>query len=100
MKFHLGEIAIIGMHSHQAVEKIVPARYGEIFGLEVEIIALPGDWNCRHCGVIKTLSRYSILMPDGVCVVVPEKVLRKRRPPIPEEVLRQFDVIPVEGEPA
>lgn len=86
MKFHVGEIAIIH------------APGNPHHGLECEILATPKgrEWRDHKGGWVEG-HRYLVHIPGvngprGHDVwTAEERTLRKRRPPIPDEVLRIFE---------
>lgn len=95
LRFKVGEIALIGR----------PGAAAPV-GDEVEIIEV-GPFRANHCTTVRgeTFSTpheadYIIHHPatGGWFAVDPD--LRKRRPPIPPEVLEQFNVAPVDAVPA
>ena len=98
LRFKVGEIALL--YSNAPAETYKPAP-----GTEVEVIAVgpfPAGYSRQINGHVfrwKPAGDYIIDCPHayGMCV---DSELRKRRDPIPPEVLKQFDVTPIEGEPA
>ena len=93
MKFEVGETAILWCPDAFRIRDEARAIYGDLHGMEVEISALPGPSTCPHCGKLRRDSeiKYSVIMPDGRCAGAYEQYLRKKRPPIPDEVLRIFE---------
>lgn len=101
MKFQVGEIAILAV----APKHPVYARLVHV-GDEVEIVRVGLPAGSRPSGPVPqffgldTTTRkwmdYEIRLPSGHHAPCQENKLRKRRPPIPEEVLTIFQGKPVE----
>lgn len=93
MRFEVGEIAILALST-------IPNDPD--LGGGVEIIATPRGASWMYRGRIVRADLYLIATSladnyGSYIWSIAESSLRKRRPPIPEEVLRVFDVV---GEPA
>ena len=98
LRFEVGEIALLySIHTH--CEECPPQ------GTEVEVIEIgpfaPGHVHTLRGRLVafRVAHDYIVDCPDTYAACV-DSELRKRRPPIPPEVLEQFEVAPVDAVPA
>ena len=101
LRFKVGDLAIVISRGRNVANTLfLPA------GADVEIVAV-GPWPIGDrftlrgiTGVIRRPADYIVSDLDGVLWACTDSKLRKRRPPIPPEVLEQFNVAPVDAVPA